>query len=121
RPEPDPQEDRRAYRRLDIHLPVTFHRVGKAISNINRTTTINVSTGGAYFETNRSDIEIEDHLALSFEVDPHDLRFPPNCTITTVAQVVRLEPLENQSVLNDMPLTRYGLAVKFRQPLKLSL
>lgn len=123
RPEPGPQEDRRAHRRLDIRLPMTFHRVGRAISNINisRSTTINVSTGGVYFETNRSDIEVGDRLALSFEIDPHDQRFPPNGAITTVAEVVRLEPLENQSVLNDMPLMRYGLAVNFRQPLKLSL
>ena len=113
--------EKRAHRRLDIRLPLDFHPEDMSRGNVWRTVTNNVSTGGVYFETTLDDINVGDRLSLAIGVDPQDHRFPPEGKITTVGEVVRINSIEEGVLGNNAPIPRYGVGVKFKQPLKLSL
>ena len=82
--------------------------------------TKNVSTGGAYFETTLDDIHNGDHLTLAIGVDPHDQRFPPDGKITTVGEVIRIEPIRETNTADTHAVPRFGIGVKFLKKLKLS-
>ena len=112
--------EKREHRRLDIRLPLEFNHTDVGRGNTWRTITINVSTGGVYFETTIDDFGIGDQLALSIGVDPRDQRFPPEGKISTIAEVVRISPVEDLPGSDDALILRYGIGAKFRQPLKLS-
>ncbi|MCP4707339.1 MAG: PilZ domain-containing protein, partial [Planctomycetes bacterium] len=89
--------EKRAHRRLDIHLPLSFHKKGLGRSNNYNTTTINVSTGGAYFETTADDVAIGDKLALELEIPVNDGRFPPQGKIVAEGEVIRCVAIEDES------------------------
>ena len=111
--------EKRAHRRLDIRLPVTFQKEGIGRSNVFRTITLNVSTGGAYFETAAEDIHVGDHLALELDIPSGDARFPLQGKILTVGQVVRCTPIEDQPNIDGLTFPRYGVAVRFQKGLNL--
>ena len=112
--------ENRAHRRLGISLPLEFHHADYSRSNLWHTVTTNVSTGGLYFETTVDDINVGDMLSLEIGVDPFDQRFPPNGRITTIAEVVRVVPTEEESLGIIPALTRYGIAAKYSRALKLA-
>lgn len=113
--------EKRAHRRLDLKLPLEFQHVGESRHNQWRTSTINVSTSGVYFETSLENIKVGDQLALAFGVEPNDPRFPPHGTINTVADVVRVETLPDDEQTKNPELQRFGIGARFTQPLKLSI
>ena len=113
--------EKRQYRRLDIRLPLDFHIEDINRGNIWRTVTKNVSTGGAYFETTLDDIDMGKRLSLALGVDPQDHRFPPGGKITSVGEVVRVKTIDGKSSGEGPAVTRYGIGLKFVQPLKISL
>ena len=113
--------EKRQYRRLDIRLPLDFHPEDVNRGNLWRTVTQNVSTGGAYFETTLDNINMGERLSLALGVDPQDHRFPPGGKITSVGEVVRVETLDGQPPGEGSAVTRYGIGLKFVQPLKISL
>ena len=113
--------ERRRHRRLDICLPLDFHPEDINRGNIWHTVTQNVSTGGAYFETTLDDINVGNRLSLAIGVDPQDQRFPPDGKIISVGEVVRVNNIDDQSLSEEPALVRYGIGVKFRKALKLSL
>ena len=114
-------EEKRQHRRLDIRLPLDFHPENINRGNVWHTVTQNVSTGGAYFETTLDNINVGDRLSLAIGVDPHDHRFPPEGKITSVGEVVRVNSVNIQSSDEKPTMAKYGIGVKFKQTLKLSL
>ena len=112
--------ENRSHRRLDIRLPLEYHKEGVGRCNVFRTVTINVSTGGVYFETAADDIQVGDCLSLQLAVPADDGRFPPNGKISTVAKVVRTKAINDPATKKGLPFTRYGVAAQFEQGLKLA-
>ncbi len=112
-------KEKRAHRRLDVQLPLEFEHVSESRHSQWRTSSTNVSTSGVYFETSLDNIKVGDRLTLAFGVKPNDPRFPPNGTINTVANVVRVEKI--QEIKEAADIQRYGVGAQFIQPLKLSL
>jgi len=111
--------EKRTHRRLRIHLPVEYHLAGSSRLKISRTVTVNISTGGVYFETTADDIKPEDRLALELNLNQDDDRIPPHSRISTVAKVLRVTTIPEKN--KDKPsFNRYGIAAKFEQPLKLT-
>ena len=111
--------ERRAHRRLDIRLPLKFNKEGIGRSNIFRNMTINVSTGGTYFETTAEDIEVGDRIALEVEIPSGDARFPLQGKVVTVGEVVRRSVIEAQPNKDGLKFSRYGVAARFQKDLDL--
>ena len=116
-----PKINNRAARRLNLKLPLVFQECDAEGANRWHAVTDNVSTGGAYFCTTLDDIRAGMQLAVTIDIDPTDLRFVENNQFATIAEVMRVEaPHEQGSCEDSQALPRYGLAVKFNQPLKLT-
>jgi len=112
-------KEKRAHRRLDIHLPLSFHKDGSGRSNKYNTTTINVSTGGTYFETTADDIIIGDKLALELEIPGNDGRFPLQGKIVAEGEVVRCITIEDEPNKEGLSFPRIGVAARFQKGLNL--
>ena len=82
--------------------------------------TINISTGGVYFETTADDIREGDDLDLKVGVPPGDGRFPQHSKIATVGRVIRSKMIEDKPNDKGVTYTRYGVAAQFQQGFKLS-
>ena len=81
--------------------------------------TVNVSTGGAYFETTDEDIKVGDELALELEIPSGDARFPLQGKIVTVGQVVRRTVIEDEPNQDGLTFVRFGLGARFQKSLDL--
>lgn len=82
--------------------------------------TINISTGGVYFETTADDIGEGDDLALEVGVPSGDGRFPQHSKIAAVGRVIRSKMIENKPNDKGVTYTRYGVAAQFQQGFKLA-
>lgn len=83
-----------------------------------RSTTRDISTGGLYFEASASDglplPDVNSLLAVELTVPPGEGHFPYEGKVRSVAEVLRCEPLEGP----EGPSRRFGIAARFREPLK---
>ncbi len=111
--------EKRAHRRLKISLPLKFHKEGIGRSTVFSSQTINVSTGGTYFETAADDIEVGDRLALELEIPTDDTRFPLPGKIVTVGQVMRRTVIEDTPSKDGLTFSRFGLGMRFQKGLNL--
>lgn len=112
--------ERRVHRRLEVRLPLEFHRLGGVRQSFAPTVTGNVSTGGVYFETTVDDIFAGEELQIDLGVPPGDDRFPQHGKITTTAEVIRAAKTDKSSHPDAIPLPKYGIAARFRQGFRLT-
>ena len=110
--------EKRASRRLELKLPLEYHRLGNR-RTVCRTKTINISTSGVLFETACDDIQPGDKLSLELGIVPADERFPQNSKITTTGEVVRSGPLNDLADGKKSDSPGYGVAARFTQEFKL--
>ncbi len=113
-----PGTERREHRRLEIRLPLEYRPAAEGACAY-RTVTLNVSTGGLYFETDSQDIGPGTLLELELTVPPGDGHFPYVSRVSSVAEVLRARPLARE-VSARPGGQRLGVAARFREPLKLS-
>jgi hypothetical protein len=113
-------KDKRAHRRLQVHLPLEYRREGLGRCNVSRTTTKNVSTGGVYFETTADDFKPGEMLALEVGVPEDDPRFPTHGKIATTGKVVRTVKIDQPVKTGQPSFTRYGVAAVFQEPFRLT-
>ena len=112
--------EKRAHRRLAVRLPLAYRRTGSPRTTGSIMSTVNVSTGGVYFETSDEQMQAGESLALEFTVPAADERFPLESRIKTVGRVVRTEVLDADANGDEVPtFTRVGIAVQFEEGLKL--
>lgn len=113
------REEKRVHRRLDMRLPLSYHEPhvnkGKAVQS----TTLNISTGGVYFETTDDNVQPGDILAFELAIPYEDNRFPLNGTISTEGRVIRRIPVPDENG-HTAPQTRYGIAAQFEKGFKLA-
>ncbi len=108
------ETERRKHRRLDITLPVVFKPADEEGTSSESTSTINISTGGVFFGTDRGGIEPGRLLELELTIPPGQGHFPYEGRIRGKGVVVRVEPLEQDH--NH----RFGVAAQFQEPPKLA-
>ena len=114
--------ERRTHRRLDIQMLIEYKALGVGRRNVERSVTMNVSTGGVYFETTNDDIKVGDLLAMELGVTSDDNRFPKNSKISTIGKVVRSAVLETEADDQASPAySRYGIAARFSKGFKLTV
>jgi len=112
------QMERRKHRRLEMRLPLEYHPAGRPGCAC-RTVTLNISTGGMYFETDLQDLSPGEILEFELTVPPGDGHFPYTSRVLGVGEVVRLCPIEPE--VPGQARRRLGVAARFREPLRLAL
>ncbi len=113
-------KEKRAHRRLYIRLPLSYRKQDSGRSKGFRTITINVSTGGVYFETTDEGIQVGDILDFELGIPPGDSRFPLPGKITNTGKVVRTAAIQEQDVENGGPsYSRIGVAAQFQEEFKI--
>lgn len=117
-------EDRRQHRRLAIRLPLECCASHESRDRALRTVTTNISTGGLYFELDLIDgvslPEPRELLNIELTVPPGDGHFPYAGRVSSMAQVVRCEPLPLPPSEAAASVPRYGVAAQFRDAIKLA-
>ena len=113
-------QEKRVHRRLQVNLPLDYRRADSYRPSVSRTTTVNVSTGGVYFETAATDLQVGDRLLLDLGIPHDDNRFPQHGKISTGGQVVRTTIVEDGPVGGGTPPARRGVAVRFQDAFKLT-
>ena len=112
--------EKRVHRRLAIRLPLEYRRRDSGRGSASRTMTINVSTGGVYFETTDEGIQVGDALEFELGIPPGDSRFPLPGKIANQGQVVRLVPVSDQQGEPEGPsYPRFGVAAQFQEEFKI--
>ncbi len=115
------EQERRRYRRLPIQLPLICRAPDNPERIIIRSKTINVSTGGLYFETLADDVRPGQRIQLELTVPPGEGHFPYQGRVIADANIVRVTDLAPQSKAEGLAhLPRKGIAATFSTGLKLS-
>ena len=112
--------ERRQHRRLNIRLPLECRTMGEEPQVVYRTVTLNVSTGGLYFELDTERIREGMLLELSLTVPPGDGHFPYHGSVHCVGEVVRVQKVSRTEGSTESARDRFGIAAKFREGLTLS-
>jgi len=115
----DGLRERRAHRRLKINLPLVCSPMGSEPGTAYRTVSIDVSSGGVYFEADADGFETGMTLDVEFGVPPGDGHFPYPGRVRGLGEVVRMEKLPGDQQPDGGPPTRFGIATRFREPLEL--
>jgi len=117
------REDHRGYRRLTIQLPVECISPDGGWERTVRGVTVNISTGGIYFEVDVSNglsrLPADALLDIELTVPPGQGHFPYEGRVKSVAEVVRWEELGDVNGVSPRR-RRVGVAARFREPLKLA-
>jgi len=112
--------EKRAHRRLDIRLPLEYRKREDVRSKPLRSMTINVSTGGVYFETAKEDIRRGDILEFELGIPPGDSRFPLPGKIANKGKVIRTVAIGDQTGETETPAySRFGVAAQFQEEFKI--
>ena len=112
--------EKRAHRRLEIRLPLEYRKRDAGRSNAFRTMTVNVSTGGVYFETTDEALGVGDTLEFELGIPPGDSRFPLPGKISTKGKVVRTIAIPGQELNGKIPsYARMGVAARFQEEFKI--
>jgi hypothetical protein len=82
--------------------------------------TLNVSTGGVYFETEATDVEPGMMLKMELTVPPGDGHYPYQGRVTGTGQIVRVTPLAPKTDGAGHVRNWVGVATQFKENLKLS-
>ncbi len=107
--------ERRQHRRLAIRLPVEYAVAGGTAAPQLRAVTLNVSTGGVYFEASSAGLCPGTEIEVAMTVPPGDGYSPYGGRVRGAAEILRVEPLLPHSPGSD----RVGVAARFRRDLKL--
>ena len=117
-------EERRQHRRLSIRLPLECCPKDGPKERTMRTVTKDIGTGGVYFEADLLEgmpaPELDSLLDIELIVPPGDGHFPYEGRVTSIAEVVRCEPLEPPPSAGAETPLRAGVAARFKEPLRLA-
>jgi len=116
--------DQRQHRRLAIRLPLECSPRDLWEERPMRTVTTNISTGGVYFEADLIDDvsvpRLHSLMDIALTVPPGDGYFPYEGRVTSVAEVIRCDPLKIPESAGPETTPRVGIAARFKEPLRLS-
>ncbi|MDD4890340.1 MAG: PilZ domain-containing protein [Phycisphaerae bacterium] len=115
------EQERRQHRRLPIQLPLICRAPDAPERIVVRSKTVNVSTGGLYFETLSDEVRAGQKLELELTVPPGDGHFPYQGRVTADVRVIRVTELPAKSSAEGLAhLPRRGVAATFSAGLRLS-
>lgn len=111
--------EKRKYRRLPIELGLSCRTVSSTAQQSHTGWTMNVSTGGLYFQTKDAAFKPGSLLKVRLSIPPTVGLLETGGRISGFARVLRADIL-NESSVNSNPSARtHGIALEFCRPPKL--
>ena len=107
--------EKRKYKRLPVTLDLTCRKISPTAEKTHTCRTVNVSPGGLFFETTTDTFKPGNLLKMELSIPPTEGLLEFGGTISGFAKVLR-----THNIRNSKSHTRYGVAVEFSQPPKLS-
>lgn len=105
--------ERRRDRRLGADFDVSFYKVGSTANEPYNGQTVNVSSGGLYFETTARTIEQGDRLRVELSIPPTPGLLEFGGKIAAFAKVLRAYNIGGHVTGSDSTCGKYGVALQF--------
>ena len=112
--------EKRKFRRLPVSLDLSCRKVGLSGDESCHGKTVNVSSGGLFFETKDISFESGNLITVDLSIPPTEGLLEFGGRISGFARVLRASQLSQAHERQEAELPRYGVAVEFCRPLKLS-
>jgi hypothetical protein len=113
------QDERRKYKRLGVRFDLSYREVGAATDRTHSGSTVNVGTGGLYFETNDVSFKPGSLLEVELSIPPRRGLLEFGGRISGFARVLRTDSVSPEgSVLTS---GKYGVALQFCRSPRLCL
>lgn len=113
--------EKRRYERLKAAYNISCQKIGSSGNDLYEGCTVNVSTGGLYFETADNAFEKGELLKVELTIQPTPGLLEFGGKIAGFAKVIRACNVTDSMVEKGPSAARYGVAVEFCRPLKLCL
>ncbi len=113
--------EKRAHRRLDARYDISYRKVGSTVDKSHSGCTANVSSGGLYLETGAGTFERGELLRVELAVPPTPGLLEFGGKIAGFAKVLRADKICDGVAGKSSASGKYGAAVQFCRPPKLSL
>ena len=108
--------EQRKHKRLPLKLDICWRRVDSPQGQLNSGRTVNVSTGGLYFETQSSDaLQADSLIRVELSVPPTAGSMHYGGRLSGFARVLR-----TKQQVGSICGSQHGIALEFCHPLKLS-
>ena len=105
--------EKRRDRRLGADFDVSFYKVGSTANEPYNGQTVNVSSGGLYFETTARTIEQGDRLRVELSIPPTPGLLEFGGKIAAFAKVLRAHNIGGDSAGGNSTCNKYGVALQF--------
>ncbi len=113
------QDERRKYKRLGMNFDISCREVGSTTERAHAGCTINVGTGGLYFETNDVSFKPGSLLEVELSIPPKQGLLEFGGRISGFARVLRTDNVSAEGIaLNS---GKFGVALQFCRSLRLCL
>ena len=113
------RDERRKYKRLGAKFDLSYREVGSATDRTHSACTVNVSTGGLYFETEDKAFKPGSLLELELSIPPERGLLEFGGKISGFARVLRTEIISDAD--RELNLDKHGMAVQFCRAPRLCL
>ena len=113
------RNERRKYRRLGARFDLSYHKVGSATSRAHSGCTVNVGTGGLYFETQDVVYKPGSLLEVELSIPPKRGLLEFGGRISAFARVLRTDIISDEDA--GLTFDKHGVAVQFCRSPRLCL
>ena len=113
------RDERRKYKRLGAKFDLSYHKVGSAISRAHSGCTVNVGTGGLYFETQDVVYKPGSLLEVELSIPPKRGLLEFGGRISGFARVLRTDIIYDEDT--GLTFDKHGMAVQFCRSPRLCL
>ena len=113
------RDERRKYRRLGAKFDLSYHKVGSATNRAHSGSTINVGTGGLYFETQDVVFKPGSLLEVELSIPPERGLLEFGGRISGFARVLRNDIISDEDA--GLNVEKHGVAVQFCRSPRLCL
>ena len=115
------RSERRKYRRLGIRFNISCREVGSESEQSHSGCTVNVSTGGLYYETSADAFRPGNLLKVELSIPPTSGVLDFGGKLAGFAEVLRAERICGSTAHADSSSVRYGVAAQFCRPPRLCI
>ena len=112
--------EKRKFRRLPVSLDLFCRQVGSSGDKSCRGCTVNISSGGLFFETATTPFEFGNLIRVDLSIPPTEGLLELGGRISGFARVLRTSQLSRTQEEQRADSPCYGVAAEFCRPLKLS-
>ena len=113
--------ERRKYKRLGAEFEISLREVGSTAEQFRTASTVNVSAGGLYFETESATFKPGSLLDVELSIPPRQGLLEFGGRISGFATVLRIDNIYESVKGTDLTFGRYGVAVQFCRSPKLCI